>query len=161
MDTLFVSTQDAGHEFVTTWRWQPNTATAPSLGGTIDVTLGERYTEDRRIPAELGAIHHQETRGHRGRSRPILDHGLRTMERLIRRAKRIEDIPQKEWQRIVRKYGAVTMVLHNKDAACLFILKREPYGLVMATVRRRNRGHDRIMPTLPRLVGGRVVYPTT
>lgn len=277
MDTLFVSTQDAGDEFVTTWRWQPNTATVPSIGGTIDVTLGERYTEDRRILAELGAIHHllsvEQVNGQNrlgnglaievssgairkavakgalkkndsGRTDkqhvahfahflatkffeaevkvgklpagepkttrhfaitldappvarmdsplgPVIvsrhalnrfverfaaedlikagmdiidapDHkwtqAWRNLGNLLPKSERVAKMPEQEWRRIARKYGAGTIVLHHADSRNLFILKKEPYGLVMATARRRNLESDRIVPPLPKYVGGRLVH---
>lgn len=81
----------------------------------------------------------------------------RTLEKMIGAATRLTNIPQKEWQRITRKYGSGTTVLHNADSDALFIVKEEPYGLVLATARKRSPTADRILPPLPKFAGGRLI----
>jgi len=70
----------------------------------------------------------------------------RRLAKNIGRARLFTAIPHKEWQYITRKYGAETRVLLNIDSDILFILKEEPHGLVLATVRQRKPDGDRIAP---------------
>ncbi len=68
-------------------------------------------------------------------------------------------IPNKEQQRISKRYGQGTVALWHQSSQCVFILKREPYGLEMVTMTNDNEynkitaGHK-----LPRQVGQRLVY---
>jgi hypothetical protein len=58
MDTLSVNTAEGpGNSFTTKWKWRQHGAKQP-LAGEIVVHLHDVYKDDRRIIAELGAIHH-------------------------------------------------------------------------------------------------------
>lgn len=270
MHTLSVTTSGAPDEeqFVVRWAWRASNASMPSKGGTVAVALNKRYTEDRDILAELGALHHllcvQQVHGQNrlgtgltvevsrgaikkavargalkttdsgrtdkthvarfahflatrffgarvqvGRRPPgepatalhvaitldapplaridsavgpvvISRHALnRFVERfaaadMIKAGAELVDVPDQKWtqawrnlqtflpkavpatgmlerekQRIARKYGPGTIVLFHADSQLIFIIVRETYGLVMATVLRRNPRYDRMVPPLP------------
>jgi hypothetical protein len=58
MDTLSVNTTEGpGNSFTAKWKWHQHGAKQP-LAGEIIVHLHDTYQDDRRIIAELGAIHH-------------------------------------------------------------------------------------------------------
>lgn len=278
MDTLTVATinQDANN-FLVQWKWKQNGARQPNVGGTLSVALHDRFTDDRSILAELGAIYHLMCdREVQGKSRlgngvrvqvtsgaikkalarttlkrtdkgntekphvalfsqflatrffeaevevlpyakwdieelriqaddaividapraaalssPIGEviisrHGLnrfverfaakeaiqngtpldalpdarwtrawRILEGLMLVAKPIE-IPAGERDRIRRKYGPGVALLHHLDSRNLFILRREPYGWVMATTL-VDSGYNALVPRLPVYAGGRLV----
>lgn len=59
MDTLSLNTTpNPEGTFTTRWCWRQESAKQPSKGGTIAVTLSDRWQCDRQILAELSAIFH-------------------------------------------------------------------------------------------------------
>jgi len=82
----------------------------------------------------------------------------RTLETILPRAAQVE-IPKKERQRIHKKYGSGVIALHHADSQNVFIIKREWYGLTMATAVRDSE-YCKIVPKLPIYAEGRLVHQT-
>ncbi|MDP1573103.1 MAG: hypothetical protein Q8M09_08260 [Pseudomonadota bacterium] len=80
----------------------------------------------------------------------------RTLGAILPKAEQVE-IPTKERQRILKKYGPGVVALHHPDSQSIFIIKHDWYGLTMATAIRDSE-YCKIVPKLPMYAGGRVVY---
>jgi hypothetical protein len=65
-------------------------------------------------------------------------------------------IPHEEHKRILRKYGPNSTILHHQDAQIVYVVVKEPYGLVLATVL-KDSDYCRLVPKPPKFVGGRLV----